>query len=228
MTRWYPGVLQAIIEQVQSKSSVSTQIHVPANIVTAGKSVKDLLAKEASQTLEYTRNLQINATKEKSLSEIKKELGMPVESIPETPLEASSPAGPAPTSTRRRVRQKMRSTPVTGGSLFDDNKSQASEESKAHTGPVRFDGFSDNTSGQVAELVVGGEVFNIRVMPQTIQRIRSGYSGELLDDASVRFSHADVPIEHRLQGFIRTGLPTISEDVLETISNHPSDKDSDW
>jgi hypothetical protein len=85
----------------------------------------------------------------------------------------------------------------------------------------------------MAELVVGGEVFNIRIMPQTIQRIRSGYSGELLDDASVHFSSRDVPIEHRLQGFVRTaGLQTITEDVSDTASNHPSEKesehDSDW
>ena len=65
-------------------------------------------------------------------------------------------------------------------------------------------------------------------MPETVHRIRSGYSGELLEDSSVKFSQEDVPIEHRLQGLIRTsGLQTISEDVSETASNVGSDRDSE-
>ena len=88
--------------------------------------------------------------------------------------------------------------------------------------------FASGLGGQSAELVVGGEVFKIRIMPETIHRIRSGYSGELLDDSSVKFSSVDVPIEHRLQGFIRTsGLQTISEDISDTASNIGSDKDSE-
>eukprot|EP00970_Alexandrium_tamarense_P015468 scaffold5185_cov198-Alexandrium_tamarense.AAC.16 len=238
VTRWYPGVLQAIVEEVKSKSSVK-------KVGASRGSVKDILAMEATKTLETKRNLQIAATKEKSLDEIKKEMGIPVDSTPAkgedvSPAPAEGVAGLAgvlpPTTTRRRVRQKMRSTPVTGGSLFDDAKPDKSEQVKpqAGGGGVQAQPFSDSSfSGQMAELVVGGEVFNIRIMPQTIQRIRSGYSGELLDDASVQFSSRDVPIEHRLQGFVRTaGLQTITEDVSDTASNHPSEKesdhDSDW
>ncbi|KAL7520783.1 hypothetical protein ACHAWX_005495 [Stephanocyclus meneghinianus] len=227
VTRWFPGVLQAIVEEVKSKSSVS-------RTTTAGSpsSFKEILAKEASKTLEAKRNIQIFATKEKSLDEIKREMGIPVELADSTQatttvdLNAVPGATPPATITRRRVRQKMRSTPVTGGSLFDDIKPSTPEEPAADVGGRPF---SDSLLGQSAELVVNGEVFKIRVLPQTVQRIKSGYSGELLDDDSVKFSQKDVPIEHRLEGFVRTsglGLRTIAEDISETTSNH-SAKDSE-
>jgi hypothetical protein len=239
VTRWHPGVLQAIVEEVKSKSMVSkTNLSVPANIDVT--SVKDMLAKEATHTLESKRNLQIAATKEKSLDIIKKEMGIPIETtkVTDVPTETNLPTVIEGSGPRRRVRQKMRSTPVTGGSLFDDNPkpvAHAHPQVGAESSEDRAAAFrvSSNIAGQKAELVVNGEVFNIRVMPETVHRIRSGYSGEILDDASVKFSHRDVPIEHRLQGFIRTGgLSTISEDLTETASNHPSepseDNDSGW
>lgn len=209
---------------------------VSKNITAGQKSVKEILAKEATKTLENKRNIQTTATKEKTLDEIKKEMGIPLDS---TPSEDTSPAAPALTDnaggrsqptgrTRRRVRQKMRSTPVVGGSLFDEPQPPAADEPQAGTGgdtlpggvaePRRFS-MGGGPGGQTAELVVGGEVFKIRVMPETVHRIRSGYSGELLDDASVRFSQEDVPIEHRLQGFIRTsGMQTITEEESDTAS----------
>ena len=220
-------MLQAIVEEVKSKSSVTSKNVTIPGASKPGQSVRDLLAHEATKTLESKRNIQIAATKEKSLSEIKQELGMPLDTVTETETAGVTPA-PA-TTTRRRVRQKMRSTPVSGGSLFDDppdatdgpNADKKGEKSGA------FQPFSAiGMGGQSAELVVNGEVFKIRVMPDTIHRIRSGYSGELLDDSSVKFSQEDVPIEHRLQGFIRTsGLQTISEDLSDTASNVGSDVD---
>jgi len=121
----------------------------------------------------------------------------------------------------------MRSTPVVGGSLFDDIKPSAPVEeptSQAEDGVQSIPTFTGSLGGQSAELVVNGEVFKIRVMPETVHRIRSGYSGELLEDSSVNFSQKDVPIEHRLQGFIRTSdLQTISED----LSDDGSEKDSE-
>ena len=217
VTRWYPGVLQAI----DTKSEVSN------SYLAAGKnsnmSVKDMLAREASQNLESKRNLQVAATKEKTLSEIKEEMGIPEEK----PI--SSPDGAPPTKARKRVRQKMRSTPVVGGSLFDDPRTSQIEKPKvesADDNTVVRQPFSDRLAGKSAELTVDGEVFKIRVMPETIHRIRSGYSGELLDDSSVRFSSADVPIERRLEGFVRNNaLQTISEDISET--EHSEDRDSD-
>eukprot|EP00584_Thalassiosira_punctigera_P009402 CAMPEP_0172543510 /NCGR_PEP_ID=MMETSP1067-20121228/13882_1 /TAXON_ID=265564 ORGANISM="Thalassiosira punctigera, Strain Tpunct2005C2" /NCGR_SAMPLE_ID=MMETSP1067 /ASSEMBLY_ACC=CAM_ASM_000444 /LENGTH=824 /DNA_ID=CAMNT_0013329939 /DNA_START=341 /DNA_END=2815 /DNA_ORIENTATION=+ len=222
VTRWFPGVLQSIVEEVKSKSSESKTL-VGENRA----SVRDILAHEASKTLESKRNIQIAATKEKTLEEIKKEMGIPQDESPAAGTDAAGTG--APTKTRRRVRQKMRSTPVVGGSLFDDPKSAAPEKPEAENGglarPGHIEPFSaGQLGGQSAELVVGGEVFKIRIMPQTVHRIRSGYSGEMLDDASVKFSQEDVPIEHRLQGFIRTGgMQMISEDVVETETNHGSE-----
>lgn len=231
VTRWFPGVLQNIVEEVKSQTQVSNE--------TVGKrgGVREILAKEATKQLESKRNLQLAATQPKSLDEIKTEMGIPLDSKPEkqpedtvvtfdNSLQPKAQAGGPPTTTRRRVRQKMRSTPVVGGSLFDETPTSPTKKETdlaEATGP-RADPFSDTTAGQMAELVVSGEVFHIRIMPETIHRIRSGYSGELLDDASVRFSQKDVPIEHRLQGLVRTGgLETISEDISDTASNQASD-----
>ena len=224
-------MLQNIVEEVKSQTQVSNE--------TVGKrgSVREILAKEATKQLESKRNLQIAATQPKSLDEIKTEMGIPLDSKPEKQpedtvvtfddsLQPKAQAAGPPTTTRRRVRQKMRSTPVVGGSLFDETPTSPTKKETdlaEATGP-RADPFSDNTAGQMAELVVSGEVYHIRIMPETIHRIRSGYSGELLDDASVRFSQKDVPIEHRLQGLVRTGgLETISEDISDTESNRASD-----
>ena len=220
--------MQAIVEEVKTKSSVSNKVTSGQNV---GMSVKDLLAREASHKLESKRNLQITATKEKTLNEIKKEMGIPLDSLPTTPEEQSTapPTGARPKTARRRVRQKMRSTPVVGGSLFDNPNSSGVEKPKAQTadGSVFTQSLPGSLGGRSAELVVDGEVYKIRVTPQTVHRVRSGYSGELLDDSSVNFSSADVPIEHRLEGFVRTSaLQTISEDVSETDISE-TDRD-DW
>jgi hypothetical protein len=235
VTRWYPGVLQAIVEEVKSKSSTTSK-----NVTgMAGmKSVRDIVAGEATKVLESKRNVQILATAEKSLDEIKKEMGIPIEhttqviaepepAAPQVTDLSTAGALPPPTTTRRRVRQKMRSTPVTGGSLFDSPKQLQPEAPKDQGGRHTVaEPFRASLGGQSAELVVGGEVFKIRVMPETVHRIRSGYSGELLDDSNVKFAQEDVPIEHRLQGFVRTsGLLTISEDTTETDSNVGSAKE---
>ena len=223
VTRWYPGVLQAIVEEVKSKSSISKS--------TVSGTVKDALAREATQTLETKRNKAISATQEKSLDQIKREMGIPVESAPEEvpiPTEQLGTQAPKPSTTRRRVRQKMRSTPVTGGSLFDTPE-PSTTQSDAVADADSKQAISNDLAGQAAELVVNGEVFKIRVLPQTVQRIRSGYSGELLDDSSVKFSAKDVPLEHRLQGFVRTSqMQTITEeDNTDAVSNHQSEVDSE-
>ena len=204
MTRWYPGVLQKIVEEVKTKSSTSNEITTTSNSM----SVRDLLAREASHSLESKRNLQVTATKAKSLHEVKKEMGIPEDQVPCK-------------KTRKRVRQKMRSTPVVGGSLFDE---QISEEK-----PTSSDILAENHGGEKAELIVSGEVFTIRVMPETVHRIRSGYSGELLDDNSVKLSASDIPVEHHLEGFVRNNaLQTITEDISDSTSQQGSESFSEW
>ena len=224
MTRWFPGVLKEIVEEVKSETVTTNDM---------GKGVREMLAREATTQLETKQNLQISATKAKTLSIIKREMGIEDTEVPDVvpeektvTFDTAQPSAKAPqTTTRRRVRQKMRSTPVVGGSIFDEPPSTPKPQAEAKGGAQRqADPFSAKTGGQVAELVVGGEVFHIRVMPETVHRIRSGYRGEMLDDASVRFSQKDVPLEHRLQGLVRHGgLETITEDMSDTASNLQSD-----
>ena len=230
VTRWFPGVLQDVVEEVQSKLS-TTNVKTGAG----SKSVKDLLALEADKTLESKRNKQIAATEEKTLDQIKAEMGIPLD---DTPKGDSTPSPAAAGNTdaskgprRRRVRQKMRSTPVVGGSLFDEPQAPAAPEPAAgvgQTGPGRHKqlrAFTGSMSSQAAELVIGGEVFKIRVLPETIARLRAGYEGELLEDSHVKFNSKDVPIEHRLSGFIRhPGLQIVSEEVSEHVLNETSDR----
>lgn len=209
VTRWYPGVLQKIVEEVKTKSSTKNEITTSND---AQMSVRDLLAREASHSLESKRNLQVSATKDKSLSQVKKEMGIISENEPTT-------------KTRKRVRQKMRSTPLIGGSLFDEQ----STEVKAPKKPTSSDLLDENHGGEKAELIVGGEVFTIRVMPETVHRIRSGYSGELLDDNAVKLSASDIPIEHHLEGFVRSNaLQTITEDISDSTSQPGSESFSEW
>ncbi|EJK66800.1 hypothetical protein THAOC_12241 [Thalassiosira oceanica] len=66
-------------------------------------------------------------------------------------------------------------------------------------------------------------------MPETVHRIRSGYSGELLDDNAVKLSASDIPIEHHLEGFVRSNaLQTITEDISDSTSQPGSESFSEW
>lgn len=216
VTRWFPGVLQDIVEEVQSLSS-------SRNITRgAATSVREVLAKEASKTLEGKRNKQIAATEDKTLDQIKAGMGIPLEASAEEEKPSLAAACETNAPRRRRVRQKMRSTPVVGGSLFDEPQPPPEPKPTGNVGTtgqgknVGPGAISGGMSSQPAELVVGGEVFKIRVLPETIHRIRRGYGGDLLEDASVHVLQADVPIEHRLSGFIRNGgMQIISEEVSE-------------
>ena len=107
VTRWFPGVLQNIVEEVKSQTNVQTK----------RGSVREMLAKEATMHLESKRNLQIAATQAKSLDEIKTEMGIPLDSKPDTvpeeektdtvvtfdTMQPKAQAAP-PTTTRRRRR----------------------------------------------------------------------------------------------------------------------------
>lgn len=227
VTRWFPGVLQEVVEETTHRENSTTSTS-EVRYNKGGKSVREMLAKEATQVLESKRNVIMNATKDKTASDIRAELGL-IEATPEPSKPVGDGVAPAPkTTTRRRVRQKMRSTPVVGGSLFDtpDTVSGVEHTKEEKESRVMKAGglgeFSVEGGGQMAELVVKGEVFNIRVSPMTLNRIRSGYSGGLLDDSSVSVSQMDVPMEHRLQGFIRTGLPSVTEDTFtenESVSH---------
>ena len=136
------------------------------------------------------------------------------------------------------MRQKMRSTPVVGGGLFEtpgggtDSTAQETmadfrkevEENKKAGKKTSFQ--MPQSSGQPAEIIVNGEAYKIRISPMTLQRIRSGYSGQQLEDGSIKIDPSDVPIEYRLAGFVRNdrALATVSEETEMDESVHSHSK----
>lgn len=254
VSRWFPGVLEEIKEEIEEHTSNRrTESHV--------KVTQAILA-EAENELEKTRLMQTNATREKSVGEILAETQAALGNVdgPQAALEAglastgptfhhdqSAPAAAfggrqvAQRRPSRRVRQKMRSTPVVGGGLFEDPKTaehrpapsmralaaQADNNAspRHHRSSIR-DSIAHlaipEPAGEVAEVVVNGEVFQVRLTPATISRIRSGYSGEIVGDNDIKVSQADVPVEYRLSGFVRNAatLGTVTEDLEMSESNY--------
>lgn len=238
VTRWFPGVLQEIAEEVRTNSVVSSDL-----VDGLGESVRDRIQKKASRQLENKQKVQLAATELKPLEKIMKEMGIPTDAQTTSDKARAGKARATinasgevqektgGTVTRRRVRQKMRSTPVTGGSLFDDHRPlDAAPEPELHKVPGKASvsrPSARESEGRAVELVVDGQVYRIRVLPGTLQRIEAGYSNELLEDSSVQVKQADVPLEHRLQGFIRTGggAEIISEEVTDVVVAEKNDKE---
>ena len=228
VSRWFPGVLQEIKEEVEESTKTRTSIY--------SLTATEAIMKEAASQLEKARTLQTAATKEKSIDEILRETESATGMVlSQTELEAgrnnNTFTGENKRKAPRRVRQKMRSTPVVGGGLFEEqtnggkNVNIASRMSAPGSPPcIEKTNISERFKpvGESAEIIIHGEVFKIRVSANTISRIRSGYSGSVLDDSSIKVHQADVPIEHRLEGFVRSdkSLATVAEetDMLETSS----------
>jgi len=225
VTRWLPGVLKEITEEVVEEVEKPTEEgRAPAR--TLRKSVSSRLAFEATKALESKRNLQLAATQEKTVEEILAESG--AGPAPETADTAEPAEG---TKKRKRVRQKMRSTPVTGGSLFGDDLDSLAPLPKPDadlTATGRRKSFLESMGqqGKPAELVVGREVFKIRISPETLSRIRKGYSGSYVGDEGIHISTEDLPVETRLQGFVRNpnqNLMRITEEPPEDGASEFSD-----
>lgn len=231
VTRWYPGVVSEIVDQVEEK--VSTQ----ATKSTA--TLEERLLNEATMCLETKRTLQTNATQEKSLKELVGEMNLPIAENSTVPLgdEAGAPAPVVKKTRNRRVRQKMRSTPVFGGSLFGEDtnnvqttaiatsptKTQSSSDTHGNNndGLSALDAFNRfRPSGQTAELTINGEAYQIRVSDDTLKNLRKGYHGETLDRkgfalrGSIEIESANAPVVNMLQGYVRnTKLSNIAEET---------------
>ena len=242
VSRWFPGVLQEIKEETEEVTSTKR--------TTKRLSVTETIMKEAAVELEKRKERQTHATKAKTVEEILAEQeGRPVPVVPQESLRnleaglgagtvGGGPAGgEAEAGVRRRprrVRQKMRSTPVVGGGLFDtpgggtdsapqqsmtDFRKEVEENKKAGKKPSFK---MPQSSGQAAEIIVNGEAYKIRISPMTLQRIRSGYSGQQVEDGSIKIDPSDVPIEYRLAGFVRNdrALATVTEEKEMDESAH--------
>ena len=242
VSRWFPGVLQEIKEEIEEvTSSKATKRRL---------TVTETIMKEAAAELEKRKERQTHATKSKTIEEILAEQeGRPVPVVKDESLrnlEAGLGPGALGGDTAegekdagvrrrpRRVRQKMRSTPVVGGGLFDtpsgggdsgpqqtmtDFRKEVEENKKAGKKPSFK---MPQSSGQPAEIIVNGEAYKIRISPMTLQRIRSGYSGQQVEDGSIKIDPSDVPIEYRLAGFVRNdrALATVSEETELDESVH--------
>ncbi|KAG7367151.1 Kef-type K+ transport system, membrane component [Nitzschia inconspicua] len=219
--RWYPGVVEEIVEEVNEKRQ--------RNI-----NVRQRLLSEAAQNLERKQKMQTEATKEKTVAEL---LG---ESGPEAPQDVESGKGDvsvgigvAPTEVpsakpRRRVRQKMRSTPVVGGGLFGESiqaRSGRDGDSRYRVSDLNAPKRDDLSSwsnikaaGVPAEITVNGEVYSIRISRDTLQNLKKGFSNST-DSRGIPISGIeitakdDAPVTQRLQGFVRnTPLGQIQEE----------------
>jgi hypothetical protein len=233
VTRWFPGVVTEIVDEIH-ETSEARATHQRASLT-------DRLLTEATSALENKQRLQTTATQEKSMSELIGELNLPSATITEVPLASGDAPTPKPTAAPRtrnkRVRQKMRSTPVFGGSLFGEDSKEESTTTGAPAADTATAGTAKETkdiwksgfrtTGHSAELNIDGEAYQIRISEDTLKNLRKGYSGETLDGrgfalsaGSIKIEGADSPVVNMLQGYVRnTKLTNIAEDTAEDASH---------
>lgn len=203
VSRWYPGVVEEIVEQMDGNSNKV--------------SIEKRLLSEADGQLERKRHLQTFATTSKTVNEILGESG----------TDVSKDAKAEPAVRARRRRQKMRSTPVVGGGLFEDPSSSnngtvegISSSSKKSFGMNASSGLFGNDS-LMAEIIIKNDSFKVRVTREAYKNIRRGYLGEVLDEKNIsRFMASDPPVVNKLQGFVRRdlGLSKINEEISDSES----------
>eukprot|EP00546_Thalassionema_frauenfeldii_P006805 CAMPEP_0178918316 /NCGR_PEP_ID=MMETSP0786-20121207/13764_1 /TAXON_ID=186022 /ORGANISM="Thalassionema frauenfeldii, Strain CCMP 1798" /LENGTH=795 /DNA_ID=CAMNT_0020592023 /DNA_START=236 /DNA_END=2623 /DNA_ORIENTATION=- len=229
VTPWYPGVVTEIVEDEVEENRTS---HV----------VKQRLLQEAEQTLNHRQSLQLHATKSKSVAEILGEQNE--ETGATTPEETGNTdqfpdpivrklSQPMDASTKRvrnrRVRQKMRSTPVFGGSLFGE---ESNDPARAAVTPPKVNFQVESTPswkrplpsrvpGHPVDLVVkGGDTFSIRISDEALQNLKDygtlggrRNSGSML--GSIQMSEADAPVVNMLQGYVRNTIATSLTNIAE-------------
>jgi len=253
VTPWYPGVVTEIVEDIEENSrSTST--------------VEQRLLTEAEERLSNREKLHKAATKSKSVKEILSEqddsrgkLEMPMgdeekvdnknDTATTTTLgRAITDVSPSPNPTAttrqvrdRRVRQKMRSTPVFGGSLFGEETNKMETPMTATTTiDQNFDGFSipsfrqraTASPGHSAELSINGEVYQIRISEETASSLRKNSTGPALSSrgtnmlvGSITMDQADAPIVNMLQGYVRTDMAT-NQRLTNITEEHESNQGS--
>jgi hypothetical protein len=222
--RWYPGVVEEICEQVDEKRK---------------SNVTQRLLKEATTMLERKQELQTAATKYKSIKELMGDGAIaeeqPVGDKVEAPDNADVPKPQAKEKPRRRVRQKMRSTPVVGGGLFGEHiEAKSGREERGSkighfTTNQKKDGrdlnwsFIGHQRGVSAEITVKGESYNIRISGDTWKDLQKGFGGQMVDSRGIEMtginiaaSNEDAPVVQRLQGFVRNmPLQEIKEETID-------------
>eukprot|EP00547_Thalassionema_nitzschioides_P007385 CAMPEP_0194199884 /NCGR_PEP_ID=MMETSP0156-20130528/725_1 /TAXON_ID=33649 /ORGANISM="Thalassionema nitzschioides, Strain L26-B" /LENGTH=776 /DNA_ID=CAMNT_0038924829 /DNA_START=55 /DNA_END=2385 /DNA_ORIENTATION=+ len=219
VTPWFPGVVTEILEDEVEEHRTSSV-------------VQQKLLQEATKSLDHRQSLHLHATKSKTVEEILNEQndGTAAPSVkPDSPAEptpapAEQSATPVTRQVRnRRVRTKMRSTPVFGGSLFGEETDTPANSNIVEPPPKPSQDFSPSwkrpipprQAGYTAELVIkDGETFHIRISDETLKNLKDGgtlggggRSGRAVM-GSIAMSEADAPVVNMLQGYIRNSLAT--------------------
>jgi len=217
VNRWFPGVVTEIIEEIGHEDHGE-----PVKLKTRHE-LASAISREASKRLESDKERQTGATRERTVDEILKNVPLP-DIVEDVEIGVNKP--------RRRRRQKMMSTPATSGDMWQETKKTTVNTTKETAGQGDF--WSDlrkleEKSGTMAELVVGREVFNVRVTSTVLSRIRRGYSeNSLLGSGDITPSLKDdaTPqnFEHKLMGLVRTPqLTKITEESVHDDASEVSD-----
>jgi hypothetical protein len=223
--RWCPGVVDELIEESEHE--------VTRRKYDAKLSVEDRLLSEATEELEKKRHLHLGATKRKTCLLIENEgdqNGDMMSEVPENDFTMEGLRTNVPAQRTRRVRQKMLSAPIgvsdhffgAAEPAFSDEDAKAAFESyrKQHKLMVGRDQFFAPKSGPAsiqAELIIQGETFRMHVPKATLEQLRKGNNGEIFDNrglsmSGITMTQEDTPVVNKLQGYVRSGQPTISDE----------------
>lgn len=212
--RWYPGVVEEYTEEVDENNQIRTKQKL---------NLEQRLLEAATTELERKRNAQTNATQEKTVDDILREMGKEV--VPSTSPTAAGGGGAAvPAKKGKRRRQKMRSTPVVGGGLFGEGTREEKKDDDDDDAPPAGLGqpltarppaliSSFKQSGHAADIIVDGEVYKIRINDETLKNLRTGFGGEMVDSHGISVTggmsirHDDNNIVNQLHGYIRSVAP---------------------
>lgn len=156
---------------------------------------------------------------------------------------AASPSTATLTAPRpKHTRRKMLSVPGRGaGWLFgvpesepsDDDRRAAFEDfRKPHQAKQRDKFFTwQGPSGTPAEIHVDGMVFNIRISEETLDNLRKGANGEMVDGnvLGVTMASEDAPVVNMLHGYVRTPvkLGFIWEEAVRSAASEISEESSE-
>jgi hypothetical protein len=210
---FFLGVVEEITEEVHEKSKTNVA-HVHHRLLS-----------EAAGRLERKQQLQTMATTDRSVAEIlgDVEAGGVAPPVPApAPVVAEGlPAAVEKSKPRRRIRQKMRSTPVVGGGLFGENveaksgrvdffnRDKGESKDKDNREDLATQWTLGQSNGIAAEIVVKGECYNIRISHGTWKDLHKGFRGQMLDNRGIEMSglnisaEEDAPVVQKLQGYVR-------------------------
>lgn len=214
VSRWYPGVLQEIKEVDEE---VCTDHHVEKRM---NQNQTRNGPKKSKSYAELTTAIMEEATQELRRRQSSGSLNSLGDTEPESVPSESGARDAVDDNVviRQKKRhkkfiQKTHSTPVAGGDLFEQ------KDSSLERAPSITDlkNMAEEMSGKVVEgrlctLNVDGDTFKVRISHGTINRIRTGYGSNYIENDNVTVNPDDVPVTNRLEGFVR------NQDTLGTVT----------